>query len=484
MINEQVRDYVEKSFKAGKTEEEITKDLLSVGWKEEQIKEVFAFLKISQVPVAPAPTPEAFVLEPRDGVKAEETEASPIDQAQVVMPETKAAQLQEIWNKPNSQNTSIKFYNPIELISQAWGIFTKRFWLFVRITLLAVLFLLIVLGIGMVSNSLSGSSTAAAIVLVVLGFVIFFYTIFSMQIALLIAVTEENISARDAYRKSSKFFVAYVLAAVFSSLAIAGGLLLLIIPGIIIMVWLSFYQFVLISEGEKGLSALSKSREYVRGKWWGVFGRLLVLFLASYIIQVITRLITDSFGKDSPAAAIIAAAILLLVCFVFSCMGLIYSFLIYKNLKEIKGQNFSVGTTRNPIFIIFSVLSVFLLFGLSFLLMSSLGESAETAKGARIQADMDQLRTQALVYQIDKGSYDNFTMSGMTVFIIDDIKAQGDSLAINISRDAYCLQADWTEKAAWFQTDKLSWCIDFTGFSGKGKCGSDFRCSPTHPSQK
>lgn len=480
MINDQVRDYVEKSLKLGKTEEGITKDLLSVGWKEEQIKEAFAFLKINQAPVVPAPEPEAFesfVLEPRDGVtKSEEIKSAPIDQVPVALPEDKAAQLQEIWNKSDSQNTPIKFYNPIELISQAWKIFTKRFWLFVRIALLAVLFMSIVLAIGIGSHMLSGSSDIAAFVLVILGFVIFFYAIFSMQIAFLVAIVEENISARDAYRRSSKFFVAYVLAAILSSLAIAGGLLLLIIPGIIIMVWLSFYQFVLVSEGEKGLSALSKSREYVRGRWWGVFGRLLILFLASCIVQVITKSIINSLGKDSSIAAIMVAAAVLLLSFVFFCMGSIYTFLIYKNLKEIKGQNFSVKATRNPIFIIFSVLSVFLLFGLSFLLISSLGGAAESAKGARIQADMDQLRTQALLYQMEKGSFDNFTESGMTVFIIDDIKGQAGSLMTNVSRDAYCLQADWTEKGAWFQTEKLSWCIDSTGFSGQGKCNTDFKC--------
>ena len=48
MINEQVSDYIEKALKSGVFDEEITKNLLSVGWKEQQIKEAFVFVKGKQ----------------------------------------------------------------------------------------------------------------------------------------------------------------------------------------------------------------------------------------------------------------------------------------------------------------------------------------------------------------------------------------------------------------------------------------------------
>jgi len=46
-----------------------------------------------------------------------------------------------------------------------------------------------------------------------------------------------------------------------------GGFLFLIIPGIIFLVWFIFAQFIIFAEDDRGMNAILKSKEYVRGKW-------------------------------------------------------------------------------------------------------------------------------------------------------------------------------------------------------------------------
>lgn len=79
----------------------------------------------------------------------------------------------------------------------------------------------------------------------------------------------------------------YVWLSVLVGLVIMIGLILFIIPGIIAMVWFSFAGYALLLDGKKGTEAMSASRQLVRGHWWGIFGRFLVLMVASSIISSI-----------------------------------------------------------------------------------------------------------------------------------------------------------------------------------------------------
>lgn len=63
-----------------------------------------------------------------------------------------------------------------------------------------------------------------------------------------------------------------------AGLAVFGGMILFIIPGIIIAVWFAFATYINILEGVRGRAALSQSKQLVSGKWWSVFWRFLAAF--------------------------------------------------------------------------------------------------------------------------------------------------------------------------------------------------------------
>ncbi len=76
-----------------------------------------------------------------------------------------------------------------------------------------------------------------------------------------------------------------------SSVEVAASLIggIIVVVGTILfirqLINYSFSQFVLVYENSRGMTALQRSQQLVRGHWWGIFGRLLVLWLVIAITQ-------------------------------------------------------------------------------------------------------------------------------------------------------------------------------------------------------
>jgi hypothetical protein len=109
----------------------------------------------------------------------------------------------------------------------------------------------------------------------------------------------------ESYRYGFARFWSIVLVAVLSGLAIAGGFLLLIIPGFIVLTYLTCGIPALVIEDKRGREALRRSWNLVRGRGWPVFGTILV---AGLITGIASSVLTAPFG-DNWAARSIASAI-------------------------------------------------------------------------------------------------------------------------------------------------------------------------------
>ena len=104
-----------------------------------------------------------------------------------------------------------------------------------------------------------------------------------------------------------------------SGLAVLGGFILFIIPGIIFAIWFCMSQYVFISEGIVGKKVLSRSKQLVSGNWWGVLGRsfiagliMMVIFWVPFIGSIVNSFFTAPFF-------------------------VIYVYLMYEDLKRLKG---------------------------------------------------------------------------------------------------------------------------------------------------
>lgn len=87
------------------------------------------------------------------------------------------------------------------------------------------------------------------------------------------------------YSKTIKQLIPFSIVYVLTIFTIFGGFVFLIIPGLVICVYLCLFDYVYFFEGLKGLNAMSKSFEYIKGNWQNVAAKILVLTLLLFAIS-------------------------------------------------------------------------------------------------------------------------------------------------------------------------------------------------------
>lgn len=123
---------------------------------------------------------------------------------------------------------------------------------------------------------------------------------------------------KEGWSKYWSFFLVSLL----TGLVVGVGFLLFIVPGVIFAVWFGFSIYTVICEDKRGLKALSRSKQLVKGRWWSaakrVFAIIIIIFFLSMCAQFIPYL-----GQ-------------LAYMIFFTPFYVIYNYLIYQNLREIK----------------------------------------------------------------------------------------------------------------------------------------------------
>ena len=74
-----------------------------------------------------------------------------------------------------------------------------------------------------------------------------------------------------------------ILTGLLAMLIVFGLTLLLIVPGVIWVIYYSFFLFVVALRGLSGKPALDYSKAIVKGQWWRVFGYMLVIQLLALL---------------------------------------------------------------------------------------------------------------------------------------------------------------------------------------------------------
>jgi hypothetical protein len=214
--------------------------------------------------------------------------------------------------------------NPIEsLFNDTWSLYQERFAVLIKIVLLPVL--VTILGYTISNLHLPFSSPLGHVVLFV-GWLMSLFNVLP-----LIYSIQNKTDVDDSYRAAMPLVLPFAWLAILEILAVIGGLVILIVPGIWLIFAFSLASYVFVLEGRRGLDVLRQSKNYIAGYWWAVLGRLLLLgiFLAmlSIFIQWLVVPIMGNVGGN------IAAMILALFTTPFTA---IFSYHIYNNLRALK----------------------------------------------------------------------------------------------------------------------------------------------------
>ena len=162
-----------------------------------------------------------------------------------------------------------------------------------------------------------------------------------------------------------------------------GGWLLLIVPGVIAAVYVTFSQYVFVDGGGKGMAALQRSRQLVYGKFAGVVWRVFVMMLllvALYIpVAILTELVLAAAA--APTATLITTVLEGLVSGFVGVLAAYYMTTIYQSLKQMPLVPVT-PTSWYKVYAGVGVLFVILIIGLSLAFMSAITEF-----GADLQID-------------------------------------------------------------------------------------------------
>lgn len=360
MVNQQLLDYIKQQLQQGISKEQIKSSLIAEGWQGQDIEEAFSFIEnsVSQSPSVP-----------------------PSTQTISFLPSARA------------------------ILGQAWAIYKQRLGTFLGIMVIPMLIITV-------------SSVILAAGRGFLGIPIFIISLWG-QTALLYAIkdNQERIGVIESYRRGWHKILSYLWVSLLVLFIIMGGLLLLIVPGIIFAVWFGLAIYILIAEDLKGMNALLKSREYVKGKWGSVFWRFFFIFAISGIISLVLNLIFNflkiPFGKEISN---------FIIGLFLTPLTMTYGFLVYSNLKALKGEiAFAPSGSQKIKFVLVGIIGILLipaiLFSIFFLI---LGSAREKARDIRRQADIIQIQTGLKMYYSKHNSYP-FSLNELSPEYLPDI---------------------------------------------------------------
>ncbi len=227
---------------------------------------------------------------------------------------------------------------PVELFSSSWKFFKQHAKTLIPIVILPSI-------ISFISLLFITSGSGLAILGLILTIAAVIVSI-AMQPAAVDAVQRLGadpaalLTVQGQYKTGFKYFWPLVLAIIIQLFVVLGSTVVFIIPGIIMSVYVSLYIFALIVDNKRGFAALIESYTLVKGRWWGVLGRMLFLALiyvvAAFVMVGITFLINTifGFGSTSSGQGIVSSLLNLLMNAIMGPVTLIYVYKLYVSLKS------------------------------------------------------------------------------------------------------------------------------------------------------
>lgn len=237
---------------------------------------------------------------------------------------------------------------PIELLRESWNTFVQHYKLFFAIFLVpgAITLVFDYLTATEQSNEAFMQTYPLAYTLLLLVVVI---SMLLLSVAMYKAIaTPHETNVKTAYQFAFKHFFSYVVLSIVVSVLVILGTIALIIPGIIFGVWFSFSYFVLVFENKGIIDSLKTSRAYVKGHWWGVFGRFLLLGITAFVLSLLVGAAAHFVLSLAVPAAIATAVASFFISFVAMPVTIAYSYLMYLDLKGMRAVEPVVENSPNP----------------------------------------------------------------------------------------------------------------------------------------
>ena len=139
-----------------------------------------------------------------------------------------------------------------------------------------------------------------ALVLVMIPVYIFFYAALLYRIGMFAQSNDPGFA--DALKRGLRCVIPALVSSVLAMLAIAGGIIALVIPGLILMVGLFFSTFAIVLDGTGPVASLRRSFNLVWGNWWRTAAimtvALVVVMVFSFGVKVLPLVVVAIMRPD------------------------------------------------------------------------------------------------------------------------------------------------------------------------------------------
>jgi hypothetical protein len=211
---------------------------------------------------------------------------------------------------------------PVQLIKETWHTFVKTWDTTVRISAWFLVVGLISVLAVVIPQSVPGYiaiflADLAGVLISMWASIRLYRAVFAIE------RNETASSPEESSRQAISLILPLIIVQLIATLCIVGGLIFLVIPGIYIGIRLTFSQLAVIDPkvGKKTTDALKDSWDLTKGRFWPIFGRIMLGslcfgILISIIVAVSTLLVgavaggntfLSSMTADSPPPAVTAA---------------------------------------------------------------------------------------------------------------------------------------------------------------------------------
>lgn len=293
MATQELIDYIKEKRSEGLSDKKIRESLLEVGWQAKDVEKGFNEI---------------------DGVSSNESDT--------------------------------KLTGPLELLDKSLNATREKFWRYASILIVPVILLSVA---SFFLNRLLPSSKDVIAwlgqvsffdVLLISFFVIALIVVSAwVNAALLLSIKfrSQNIGFAEICLRASKLLGRYIIVMILFGLVFFGGLIPFLLPALFFVFWLYFSEYVLVDEGIGGVKALVRSREYMRGREFGVLVRLLFSFAIVvpfvWVAEAIRIVVLSLDGKVFQLIGEIAANIAFVPAIILLT---VFYFILYENLKALQ----------------------------------------------------------------------------------------------------------------------------------------------------
>ncbi len=231
-------------------------------------------------------------------------------------------------------------FSPVSnLLKTAWDKIQKQLLRLFILTIIGVAFgfaislgmIALMVGVAALLPAASALSTVIGLIIVAISTFILMFTV-NIGTMLLLANADPALSAWSVFRKSLKKILPVFWVSILSGFIVSGGLVLLVIPGILFGILLTFSVYFVVMDNVSPIEAMRKSVYIVSKNFGAIFIRLVVLFVIGFVGGLIISMLT---GQDS---RVLGSILSLIFNLLFGWYSISYMLSLFQEAKKTGGD--------------------------------------------------------------------------------------------------------------------------------------------------